>query len=246
MKNLGLKDKVAIVTGGSRGIGAAIVRDLAHHGVKVAFSYKQQTSLANKLVKELGVLSFQIDATDFNGVKKMVEEIYQRFGIIDILINNVGISHGSPIWQMTEEQWNAVITTNLKSFYNYLRNVVPIFVKNRSGKIITITSVLGLRGRVGELNYAVTKSLLVGFTKTLTRELGQFNINVNAIAPGYIDTESQQKNTPEIIRKMVLDECAIKRLGKPEDIANLVTFLCSSKAKQITGEIIKVDAGQYI
>lgn len=246
MKNLGLKDKVAIVTGGSRGIGAAIVRELSRQGVRVAFSYKQQTSLANKLVKETRASAFQVDATDFNAVKKMVEEVYQCFGMIDILINNVGISYGSPIWQMTEEQWDLVTTTNLKSFYNYLRNVVPIFIENQSGKIITVTSVLALRGRVGQLNYALTKSILVGLTKTLARELGRFNINVNAVAPGYIDTEFQQQNTPEIIKKIVLDECAIKRLGKPEDVAYLVSFLCSLKAKHITGEIIKVDAGQYI
>jgi len=246
-----LKGKVAIVSGGTRGIGKAIVKNLSQNGVKIAFSYKEQTSLANNLVRELSsidgeVISFKVNATEFIQVSEMVKKVYQHFGKIDILINNVGLSLGNPVWQMSEEQWDKVMLVNLKSFYNYIRNTVPILIKQERGKIVNITSVLGLRGRVGQLNYALAKSILVGLTKTLARDLGRFNINVNAIAPGYIETEFQMENTPEIIRKVVLDECAIKRLGKPEDVANLVTFLCSEKASHITGEIIKVDAGQYI
>jgi len=246
-----LKGKVGVVSGAARGIGKAIVKDLCQNGVKVAFSYRERTDLARDLINEVKnsggeILSFMIDAVDFKQVSKMVKEVYRHFGKIDILVNNVGLSCGSPIWKMSEDEWDKVMLVNLKSFYNHIRNVVPIFIKQQEGKIINITSVLGLRGRVGQLNYALAKSILVGLTKTLARELGRFNINVNAVAPGYVETEFQMENTPEIIRKIVLDECAIKRLGKPEDVANLVSFLCSDKASHITGEIIRVDAGQYI
>jgi len=246
-----LSGKVAIVSGGTRGIGKAIVKSLSQNGAKVAFSYKEHTSLAENLTRELSfvggeVISFKANATEFIQVSEMVKKVYQHFRKIDILINNVGLSWGNPIWQMSEEQWDKVMLLNLKSFYNHIRNVVPILIKQEKGKIVNITSVLGLRGRVGQLNYALAKSILIGLTKTLARELGRFNINVNGIAPGYIETEFQLENTPEIMRGVVLDECAIKKLGKPEDVANLVSFLCSEKASHITGEIIKVDAGQYI
>lgn len=246
-----LKGKIAIVTGGTRGIGRAIVRDLCKNGVKVAFSYREREDLAERMTEEINleggkVLSFKVDATCFKPVSQMVKEVYGHFGKIDILVNNVGFSYGSPIWKMSEKQWDSVMLVNLKSFFNYIRAVVPILIEQNSGKIVNISSVLGLRGRVGQLNYALAKSILVGLTKTLARELGRFNINVNAICPGYIETEFQVENTPEIIRKVVLDECAIKRLGKPEDVAYLVSFLCSEKASHITGQIVRVDAGQYI
>jgi len=246
-----LKEKVAIVTGGTRGIGKAIVRDFCRNGAKVAFSYREREDLARAMVKEISLesgksLSFRVDATCFKSVSQMVREVYDYFGRIDILVNNVGLSYGSPVWKMSEEQWDRVMLVNLKSFFNYIKNVVPILIEQNSGKIVNISSVLGLRGRVGQLNYALAKSILVGLTKTLARELGRFNINVNAICPGYIETEFQRENTPEIIRKVVLDECAIKRLGRPEDVAYLVSFLCSEKASHITGQIIRVDAGQYI
>ena len=161
------------------------------------------------------------------------------------MVCNAGIGRGGRLSQMTEEDWDVVLDITLKGSFNYLRGVAPIFESQEYGKIVCVGSINGLRGRMGSTSYNVAKAGLIGLVKTAASELGRYNINVNLIAPGFIETPSQT-NTPELIRDLVLKECAIKRLGQPEDIAPVVTFLCSEGARHITGEVIKVDAGQYL
>jgi 3-oxoacyl-[acyl-carrier protein] reductase len=245
-----LKDKVAIVTGGTRGIGRAIVLDLAANGADVVLNYRKSADLASELaetIQRMGrrALVVQADVSSFNDARAMVQKVLDEFGRLDILINNAGMNWDGVVWKMTEEQWDRVIEVDLKGTFNYTGAVTPTFREQGAGKIINITSINGLRGKFGQTNYSAAKAGVIGFTKACARELGRANVNVNAVAPGLIETE-MVKEAPEKVREMALAEIVLGRLGLPEEVAYVVTFLCSEKARHITGQVIQVDGGQYI
>jgi 3-oxoacyl-[acyl-carrier protein] reductase len=245
-----LENKVAIVTGGTRGIGRAIVLDLAANGADVALNYRQSADLAQELaetVRGMGrrALIVQADVSSFDDAQAMVQRVLDEFGRVDILVNNAGMNWDGVVWKMTEEQWDRVIEVDLKGTFNYTRAVAPIFRQQGSGKIVNITSINGLRGKFGQTNYSAAKAGVIGFTKACARELGRSSINVNAVAPGLIETE-MVKEAPETVREMALAEIVLGRLGLPEEVAYVVTFLCTEKARHITGQVIQVDGGQYI
>lgn len=245
-----LEDKVAIVTGGSRGIGAAIAVDLARHGAHVAITYQSQEAKALRLVNTIAGLGrkaccFQADAADFEAAQRIVRETVERLGHVEILVNNAGVNWDGVSWKMTEEQWDRVIGVDLKGCFNYSRAVAPIFREQKCGKIVNITSINGLRGKFGQTNYSAAKAGIIGYTKALARELGRSNVNVNAVAPGFIRTEMYEV-LPDSVKEQALGEIVLGRAGTAEEVAFVVTFLCTEKARHITGEVLKVDGGQYI
>ena len=245
-----LKERVAIVTGGTQGIGKAIVLDLAAYGADIAIIDRQSADLAQELaetVRERGrrVLVLQADVVSYDAAQTMVEKIFTDLGQIDILVNNAGMNWDGVVWKMSEEQWDRVVEVDLKGTFNYTRAVTPIFREQNSGKIVNITSINGLRGKFGQSNYSAAKAGVIGFTKACARELGRYSVNVNAVAPGLIETE-MVKEAPEEVREQALEEIVLGRLGLPEDVANVVTFLCTERGRHITGQVIQVDGGQYI
>jgi len=245
-----LDGKVALVTGGSRGLGAEIVKYFANLGADVAFTYLGDESAAkgvSEYVRERGRqgIHLKADAGDFRKAGIVVEQVMEKMGPIQILVCSAAIARGGAIWKTNESDWDDVIHTSLKGPFNYIRAVAEMFIEQRYGKIVCVGSINGLRGRMGTVSYNVAKAGLTGLVKTVASEMGRFNVNVNLVAPGYIETESQL-NTPELIRDLVLKECAIKRLGKPEDIVPLIGFLCGDSASHITGQVVKIDAGQYL
>ena len=245
-----LQGKVAIVTGGSMGIGHAIALDLAAHGADVAINYRKHADEANAVVAEIEKvgrrgLAMQSDVASFADAQRMVDTVREKFGRLDILVNNAGINRDGVVWKMTESQWDEVLDTNLKGCFNYIRAAAPVFKEQGSGKIVNITSINGLRGKFGQSNYSAAKAGIVGLTKAVARELGKFSVNVNAVAPGLIETD-MMKEAPQDVKDKALAEIVLGRLGAPEEVAHTVTFLCSDYARHITGEVIKVDGGQYI
>jgi len=245
-----LKGKVALVTGGSMGIGTAISLDLAQNGADVALTFRRHGDEAKAIVEKIQNMGrkgkeYQVDVSDFGSVQKLVSEVLGEFGRLDILINNAGMNWDGVVWKMTEEQWDAVINVDLKGTFNFVRAVAPHFKEQKSGRIVNITSINGLRGKFGQTNYSAAKAGAIGLTKAVAKELGKYSVNVNAVAPGMILTD-MFKDLPEEFKKKAADETVFNRLGVPEDIAHLVTFLSSEKAQHITGEVIKVDGGQYI
>ena len=239
-----------MITGGSRGLGRKLVVAFANAGAKVAFTYKNDDASAADLEKSMiasgkDVAPLRADASDFERAHEIVRSLEDRWGRLDILVCNAGMARSAALWKMTEDDWDAVLGVTLKSCFNYAHAASKGFMENNYGKILCVGSINGLRGRIGSLSYNVAKAGIVGFVKTVASELGRFNVNVNAIAPGFIETDSQTR-TPELIRDLVLKECAIKRLAEPEDIAPLVLFLCSDASGHITGQTIKIDAGQYM
>ena len=247
---MNLEGQSAIVTGGSLGIGTAIALKLAEYGANVAINYRKHKDEAEAVVEKIQAMSrkglvVQADISNFEEAQKMVDRVQSEFSGIDILVNNAGINWDGVIWKMTEEQWDKVIEVNLKGYFNYIRAVSPIFREQKSGKIVNVTSINGIRGKFGQSNYSASKAGIIGLTKTVARELGKYGINVNAIAPGAIETD-MIREAPENVRQMAIDEIVLKRIGQPEEVANVVAFLCSELARHITGEVIKVDGGQYI
>lgn len=245
-----LENKVALVTGGSMGIGTSISLDLAKNGADVALTYRKHGDEAKAIAAQIQNMgrkaeAFQVDVSNFDEAQKLVTKIVQEFGHVDILVNNAGMNWDGVVWKMTEEQWDKVIDVDLKGTFNFIRAVAPLFREQKSGKIINITSINGLRGKFGQANYSAAKAGTIGLTKTVAKELGRSNVNVNTIAPGMILTD-MFKDLPEEFKQKAADETVFNRLGEPGDVADLVTFLASDKSKHITGEVIKVDGGQYI
>lgn len=250
MLNLNLEGKRAIVTGGSIGIGSAIAIKLGEAGADVALNYRKHDAEAKAIVEKLETLgrrglAVQADVSVFNDAQNMVDRVVKEFGGLDILVCNAGINRDAVIWKMTEEEWDAVIDINLKGYFNYIRAASPIFKEQGYGKIVNITSINGLRGKFGQTNYSASKGGIISLTKALAKELGKYNINVNAVAPGLILTDMMEK-IPDKFKEIAIAETVLKRLGHPEDVAELVVFLSSELSKHITGEVIKVDGGQYI
>lgn len=247
---INLEGKVALVTAGSRGLGEEIVRQLAAQGADVAFTYVKDADAAARTQASIEAtgrraLAIQADAADYKRAQDAVAEVKEKLGALHLLVCNAGFSRSNPIWKAEESDWDSVMDACLKGSFNYIHAASPLFMEQQYGKIVCIGSINGLRGRMGSSSYNAAKAGLTGLVKTVASEMGRFNVNANVVAPGYIETTSQER-TPELIRDLVLKECAIKRLGAPEDIAPVVVFLCSDAARHITGETIKVDAGQYL
>ena len=245
-----LQDKVALVTGASMGIGEAIALDLATNGAHVAFTYRQHAEEAAAVagrIEQRGrqARALQADVASFEDAQRVVAQVQQELGQLDILINNAGMNWDAVLWKMTEEQWDRVISVDLKGAFNYLRAAAPVFKEQGSGKIVNVTSINGLRGKFGQSNYSAAKGGVIALTKTAARELGRYNVNVNAVAPGLIETP-MVKQAPEQVREMALAEIVLGRLGTPEQVASVVSFLCGEAACHITGQVIQVDGGQYM
>lgn len=248
-----LSNKIALVTGGSLGIGKATVLALAREGADVAFTYygfRHRADEAQEVVAEVQKLGRQCvaiesDVSKFSEAQRIVQNIVNDFGGLHILVNNAGISRDSVVWKMDEDQWDSVIAVNLKGCFNYLRAVSPIFREQKWGKIVNVSSINGMRGKFGLANYAASKAGIIGLTKVVAKELGKYGVNVNAVAPGMIETDLTRDLSDEV-KQQSRSEIVLDRFGQPEDVADLIVFLVSEKAKHITGEIIKVDGGQYI
>ena len=245
-----LEGKNAIVTGGSLGIGTAISLDLAKNGANVALNYRKHADEAEAIAKQINDmgrkgLAVQADVSNFADAQKMVDKVVAEWGRVDILVCNAGINWDGVIWKMTEEQWDTVLNIDLKGYFNYIRAVAPLFREQGYGRIVNLTSINGMRGKFGQANYSAAKAGIIGLTKTVAKELGNKGVTCNAVAPGLIMTDMMEK-MPDEAKEASKAETVLKRLGDPEDVANLVTFLASDKAKHITGEVIKVDGGQYI
>lgn len=245
-----MEARIALVTGGSRGLGAEIVRTLARAGYDIAFTYlskKDEAANVVKNVEKLGrrAVAYQANAADFDRAHAVIADVEKHFGRIDALVCSAGIARKGLLWELTEKDWDDVVDVTLKGTFNYIHAVAPIMLKQKQGKIVSVGSINGLRGRKNTASYNAAKAGLVGLIKTTALEMGEANVNVNVVAPGFIETTSQT-DTPDSVRELVLSECAIKRLGKPEDIAPVVAFLCSDAARHITGQVIRVDAGQYL
>lgn len=245
-----LNDKIAFVTGGSRGIGRAIAVALADAGAHIVLSYRSASSDAEDVVNEIkkkgrNSSAVQVDVSHFEQSKAVVEKIVEQYKRLDILVNNAGIKKDGLLMRMSEEDWDAVINTNLKSVFNVTKAAIRPMLNQRSGKIINITSIVGMTGNAGQANYSASKAGIIGFTKSLARELASRNIQVNAVAPGYVETEMTAKLTDEQ-RKALTDQIPLKRTAKPEEVAHVVKFLASPESDYITGQVICVDGGMVM
>ena len=244
------QEQVALVTGASRGIGAAIARALAARGCNLALNHSSEHSaqacaeLADDLQREYGIKAvvFCADVSNFEAAKEMVEGVREQFGRIDVLVNNAGVTQDGLLARMSEEAFDKVISVNLKGAFNCMRHVAPVMMKQRSGRIINISSVVGLYGNAGQVNYAASKAGIVGMTKSAAKELGARGITVNAVAPGFIDTD-MTRALSEKTREGVVSRIALRELGSAEDVAAAVSFLTSREARYITGHVLTVDGG---
>lgn len=242
-----LENKTAIVTGGSRGIGRAICVELAKQGANIVTCYANGADAANETVKiceEAGVkaMAMKCDVASSEDVEAFVAKVKEEFGSIDILVNNAGITKDNLLLKMSEDDFDQVINTNLKGAFLFIKNVSKIMLKQRSGKIINISSVVGVRGNAGQVNYSASKAGVIGMTKSTAKELASRGITVNAVAPGFIETDMTAK-LPEAVVEEMQKTIPMKKAGSTEDVAGLVAFLASDSAKYITGQVICVDGG---
>jgi 3-oxoacyl-[acyl-carrier protein] reductase len=245
-----LSDKVALVTGGSRGIGRAICLALAEAGADILLNYARSDKQADEVKKQIEkmgkkCITVRADVSKFEQAQNLGKAAMNHFGKVDILVNNAGVNRDRTLRRMTPEQWNEVIQTNLNSLFNCAKAVVEPMVAQKSGVIVSISSIIGEMGNIGQTNYASTKAGIIGFTKSLARELAGSNIRVNAVAPGFIETD-MLGTVPEDIRKQILAQIPLGRFGAPEEIALAVLYLCSPAASWITGITLRVNGGHYM
>jgi len=247
---LDLKDKIALVTGGSRGIGRAIATTLADAGATVVVNYKGNQTAADEVVRAIAAADGQATATQADiskpeDVERLFKDVLERYGKLDILVNNAGITRDTLLLRMKEDDFDAVLQTNLRGVYLCTKAALRPMTKARGGRIINITSVVGLMGNAGQSNYAAAKAGIIGFTKSAAREMASRNITINAVAPGYIETELTGVLS-ESMRAAILENIPLGRLGMPQDVANLVCFLASDAATYITGQTLTVDGGMVM
>lgn len=244
---INLEGKNCLVTGGSRGIGKSIALTLAKAGANVAITYASSVDAASEVVKEIesvGVkgISYQADAVDLSRAEEVISDIVENWGSLNVVVNNAGITKDNLILRMNEQDWDDVITTNLKSIFNYSKAAAKPMMRARGGSIINISSVVGLSGNAGQSNYAASKAGIIGFTKSYAKELSSRNIRANVVAPGYILTEMTE-NLSEKVLEAIKEETPLGRAGNPEEVSNVVAFLASDISSYITGETIRVDGG---
>lgn len=242
-----LEGKVALVTGATRGIGRAIALRFAEQGANVAFTYLSSVAAAESLVTEiesLGVraIGFASNAADFADAHKVVEQTIAEFGALDILVNNAGQTKDTLMLRMSEEQWDSIIDTNLKSAFNFIHAAVPAMIRRRSGTIINMSSVVGTNGNAGQCNYAASKAGIIGLTQSIAKEVGSRKVRVNAIAPGFIETDMTDKLN-DATKQAIISSVSLGRMGSANEIADVALFLASDMSSYITGEVIKVTGG---
>jgi 3-oxoacyl-[acyl-carrier protein] reductase len=245
-----LANKIVLITGASRGIGKAIAEECVRQGATVAFTYLSSEEKARALELELTAnggkaKGFRSDASNFDQAQQLVDDVVAEFGTVDVLVNNAGITRDTLLMRMTEEQWDEVINTNLKSAFNLTKAVQKPMLKARSGSIINMSSVVGVKGNAGQANYAASKAGLIGFTKSIAAELGSRNIRCNAIAPGFIETEMTDALNPEVVQGW-RNGIPLKRGGQPIDVANATVFLASDMSAYITGQTLHVCGGMLM
>ena len=245
-----LKGKCALVTGASRGIGKAIALKLASLGANLVLNYRsseQEALEVEKQVKDMGVdaISIKGDISKLEDVETLVSTAKEKFGAIDIMVNNAGITKDTLILRMKEEDFDTVIDVNLKGVFNCLKTITPVMVRQKYGKIINLSSVVGISGNAGQVNYSASKAGVIGMTKSLAKEVGSRGINVNAVAPGFIETDMTDV-LGDKYKDEIKNNIPLKKLGKPEDVANVVAFLASENSDYITGQVIHVDGGMLM
>ncbi|MEO1263747.1 MAG: 3-oxoacyl-[acyl-carrier-protein] reductase [Bacteroidota bacterium] len=240
-----LQGKTALVTGGSRGIGAAIVKRFAEEGANVAFTYLSSAEKANAVAKDTSdahgtkVMAFQSDASDFSQAEALVKEVLEAFGQVDILVNNAGITRDNLMLRMSEEQWDQVITTNLKSVFNLTKHIIKPMLRARSGSIINISSIVGVSGNAGQANYAASKAGIFGFTKSIAKEIGSRSIRCNAVAPGFIETEMTDA-LDDKTKEAYFANIPLKRFGKGKEVADACVYLGSDLSTYVSGQTLSV------
>ncbi len=245
-----LNNKIVLITGGARGIGKSIALDLAEAGANIVFTDIASEADMNNTAQEIKALGVDArgifsNAASFTEAHQVVEQVLNHFNRLDILVNNAGITRDGLLMRMSEADWDLVITVNLKSVFNYTKAAIRPMMSQRSGKIINISSVVGVMGNAGQANYSASKAGIIGFTKSVAKELASRNIQVNAIAPGYVETAMTAKLTDDQ-RKLLIDAIPLKRTAQPKDIAAIVKFLSSPDSDYITGQVINVSGGLYM
>ena len=244
------ENKVALITGATRGIGKEIALELAENGFDIAINYRSENDANEEVKKEVeqhGVRCELVgaDVANFEQCEKMVKETIEKLGRIDVLVNNAGITRDGLIMRMKKEDFQSVIDINLTGTFNVTRNVIPYMIKQRSGRIISLSSVVGVAGNAGQTNYAASKAGIIGFTKSLAKEVASRNILVNAVAPGFIDTD-MTKVLSDSVKEGIYAQIPLKRMGTPREVAKVVKFLSSDDSSYITGQVINIDGGMVM
>ncbi len=236
------KETRVLVTGGTRGIGRGIVEAFADRGARVAFTYRNSVTVAEELEEATGGLAVQCDAADFEGAEQVVAKMVKAWGGVDVLVNNAGITRDNLLMRMSESDWDAVIGANLKSVFNYSKAVYRVMMRQRYGRIVNISSIVGLTGNPGQANYAASKAGIVGISKSLAKELAARGVTVNVVAPGYVETDMTE-GISDKMKENLLRTIPVRRTAVPEEIAAPVLFLASKEAAYITGQVLAVDGG---
>ena len=246
-----MERKVALITGGSRGIGKAIAKKFAKEGYDIVINYVSESAELGKVKEEMienrnvDILFVKADVTNYNGCEEMIKEVINKFGRIDVLVNNAGITKDGLLMRMKEEDFDKVIEVNLKGTFNVTKNVIPYMMKQRSGKIVNISSVVGIGGNAGQANYAASKAGIIGFTKSLAKELASRNILANCVAPGFIKTDMTDVLS-DAVKENINKQIPLNKMGEADEVANAVYFLASEENTYITGQVLNVDGGMIM